>query len=166
MSIRTVVVVVALNLGTQAHEPTPANGARQRQQQQRDASCHGRELELCALGISSIFQNPNGLPADAVELKRQCDYFNESAQCLDEYGQRCLTSVQLPLVAMFAGDLADLGRQFCSQDSDLRRNYTKHVACLRQVQHDYQRPCLTDLQVGFEAIHKIEHSLRFATTCW
>lgn len=134
--------------------------------QEQPNSCHLRELELCSVGLFSIFQNPNGLPSSETDLKRQCEYFNESGQCFDDYAQTCLTSSQLPMLSMFTADLVDLGRQFCSQSSELRRNYTKHVACLREVQRKHQRPCLTDLQVGFEAIHKINHSLRLATSCW
>lgn len=129
-------------------------------------SCHLRELEICAIGGLSILQNPNGLPVREVELKRQCEFFNESVQCFEDFKGRCLHQLQVSVLDLFTSQLNGLAEQFCEPQSELRKNYTRHVACLRNIQRKFQRRCATDLQVGFEAIHKTSADLRLATACW
>jgi hypothetical protein len=129
-------------------------------------SCHLRELELCTMGVMAIFQNPNGLPMSKTEMDRQCEYLRESLQCFDDYNQNCLSTNQFKTVEMFTGSAIQLARDFCQDDSDLRRNYTKYVSCFREVQRNHQRHCMTDFQVGFEGIHKLGHSKRLALACW
>ena len=131
------------------------------------ASCHFREFELCTVGIGSIFQNPNGLPASEAELKRQCQYLNESVECLADYSSQCMTETHMPLLRLFAEPAVELVKEFCGDlAGELRANYTKHVSCLREVQRKHQRQCVTDLQVGFEAIHKLNRSQVLQTACW
>lgn len=129
-------------------------------------SCHLREIELCSMGLMSMFQNPNGLPVRGAELKRQCEYFNESMECLRKFSENCLTDSQLGLVDLFTRNPSQTVGEFCETGSELRTNYTKHIACFREIQRKHQRPCLTDFQAGFEGIHKVNASLMLATACW
>lgn len=134
--------------------------------EQSSAGCHMRELELCSIGTASIFQNPNGLPANGAELKRQCEFLEESADCFDDYAERCLTGQQSMLVSFLKASPVELSRAFCTNGSYVNVKYLKHVTCYREIQTKHQRECLLDLQVGLEGIHKLEHSLRLPTACW
>lgn len=129
-------------------------------------SCHWRELELCAVGAGSLFQNPNGIPQSELEFKRQCEYLKESADCIRSYKSRCLTENQGALVSLFGGDLLRLEEDLCTNGTEFRQAYMKHVGCLREVQKKYQHDCVTDLQVGFQWIHKLNTTTRLATGCW
>lgn len=129
-------------------------------------SCHLRELELCSMGLVSIFQNPNGLPQTSGELKRQCEFFNESIRCHHRYSNHCLSSDQYEFMHLFAKNAFYVVEEFCSDNSELRANYTNHVECLREIQRKHQKNCLTDFQVGFEALHKLTAGDRLTTACW
>lgn len=129
-------------------------------------SCHLRELEICLVGVGSLLQNPNGLPANEADMKRQCEFLNESSDCFENYAQRCLTNVQSSVASLVSSPLFELKRDFCQQGSEFRTNYLKNANCLRDVQQKYQTQCATDFQVGFEGIHKMNHSMRLATACW
>lgn len=130
------------------------------------ASCHFRELELCMLGSVSMFQNPKGIPIQQSEFKRQCEYLHESGHCFEDYRDNCMTKLQSSLVDMFATDFINFERDFCTNGTKPNTIYMKHANCFHQVQKKHQRPCLSNLQVGFEAIHKIPHNLRMPTSCW
>ena len=129
-------------------------------------SCHWREFDLCSIGAFSLFQNPNGLAQSELELRRQCELLNESVRCFNQYANKCLTEMQSKLFRWFGASGSRLVGDFCSAQSELRRNYTKHVQCLRLVQRDFQRPCMTDFQVGLESIHRANLSTRLITGCW
>ena len=131
-----------------------------------EATCHLRELELCAIGAASLFQNPKGLPVSDREFKRQCEQFRESAQCFEEYNDRCLTDTQHLMVDLFAGDVFNIERDLCTNGTELNRDYLKHAECLRDVQKKYQRTCVSDLVVGFESIHKVNRTIKLPIACW
>jgi len=99
-------------------------------------------------------------------MKRQCEYMNESMSCLENYGQFCLTPRQSSIVGLFAGDFVATAKEFCSQGTDLRAKYMQHAACLRRVQRERQRECVSDYQVAFESIHKLNQSMKVSTACW
>lgn len=102
----------------------------------------------------------------SAEMTRQCEFLKESVKCFDDYNQRCLADNTVKIINMFTGGAIQMAKDFCREDSDLRRNYTKHVSCFREIQRDHQRHCMTDFQVGFEAIHKLQFSKRLALACW
>lgn len=128
-------------------------------------SCHLRELELCTVGAASMFQNPNGIPLSQKEIKRQCEYLSESTDCYQDYTNLCMTKIQSGIFQMFGRDIKLLQEDFCDDKSDLRKNYTKFGPCLREIQQKYQRVCISDLQAGFEGIHKVNTTSRLPTTC-
>lgn len=129
-------------------------------------SCHLRELELCAVGAAAMFQNPNGVPISQTELKRQCEYLNESIDCFEDYADNCLTKLQGSMLSLFGHDIGTIQREFCDESTQLRQNYTKLAPCLRNIQRKYQFECVSDLQAGFESIHKLNISTRLSTLCW
>lgn len=113
-----------------------------------------------------MFQNPNGIPVSQIELKRQCEYLNESMDCFEEYSDNCLTKLQGSLFNLFAHDIDSTQKEFCDENSQLRRNYTKLAPCFRNVQRKHQFECINDLQAGFESIHKLSIGNRMSTLCW
>uniref|UniRef100_A0A6G1SDH8 Uncharacterized protein n=1 Tax=Aceria tosichella TaxID=561515 RepID=A0A6G1SDH8_9ACAR len=162
-ALSTFIFIVTLNY--KSFSSARISGGTARQSRETSDSCHLRELELCAMGVMSIFQNPNGLPMSQIDMTRQCEYLNESVQCFDDYSHRCLSANQARIANMFTGNVIQLARDFCRDDSELRRNYTKHVSCFREVQRDHQRHCMTDFQVGFEGIHKMATAKRLPLAC-
>lgn len=131
------------------------------------ASCHLRELELCSLGTVSMFQNPNGIPvAPGAEFNRQCEYLQESSECFQDYRDNCMTKMAANLVQPIMRDLGKFEDEFCTNGTQIYATYMKHASCFRDVQKKHQRPCFADLQVGFEAIHKIQPETRMPTACW
>lgn len=118
------------------------------------------------MGLMSIFQNPNGLPMSEKDLKRQCEYFEESVQCFNKYSNNCLTASQSGVIDMFVRNPFHLVDDFCRSDSEFRANYTKHIECFREIQRKFQKSCMTDFQAGFEGIHKVNTSFRITTACW
>lgn len=129
-------------------------------------SCHWREMELCCVSTSSLFQNPNGIPISGQEFKRQCEMLDEAADCYESYAERCLTKHQHQVVDLFVGELFELEKDFCKNGTELRTQYSKNANCLRQVQKKYQAECVADLQVSLEPIHKLEMGTRLSTGCW
>lgn len=129
-------------------------------------SCHLRELEVCLVGVATLLQNPNGLPANEEDMKRQCESLNESATCFEDYAQRCLTNTQSAIATLVSGSVLDLKNEFCRKGTELYKSYLKEATCLRDVQRKYQTSCVTDFQVGFENIHKMDRSIRLPTACW
>lgn len=77
-----------------------------------------------------------------------------------------MTKEQDSVISLFMKDLSSLGDDFCDEKSEMRKNYTKFAPCLRSVQQKYQRDCVTDLQAGFESIHKLNYKVRLPTVCW
>lgn len=129
-------------------------------------SCHLRELEVCLVGVGSLLQNPNGLPANEEEMKRQCDFLDESGKCFEDYAQRCLTNGLYQIANLVSGPVFGMGHEFCRKGTELWNAYMKNADCLREVQRKHQTRCATDFQVGFESIHKMNLSIRLPTACW
>lgn len=129
-------------------------------------SCHMRELEMCFISAGSMLQNPNGIPITNTEIARTCELFEESANCLLSYAKRCAINSMALLFGMFSGDVLSLEKEFCQPDSKLKRDYLQHASCLKRFQKQHQTQCVTQFQVAFEPIHKIDHSSRIPLFCW
>lgn len=129
-------------------------------------SCHLRELELCFVGAGAIFQNPNGIPIAKPEIDRLCEIYEESSNCFSSYSERCLTDPQYELARFYTGGIFDLQREFCQPESTFRADYMKHASCLKQFQKLHQVECVSQFQVAFEPIHKMEITKRLNLTCW
>lgn len=99
-------------------------------------------------------------------MERQCEFLQETSGCVTDYATKCLTPTQGSLVSLFSSDYMELEKDICNNSTDLRQDYMKKATCLREIQRKHQRGCMSDLQKGFESIHKTNISLRLDTACW
>lgn len=65
---------------------------------------------------------------------------------------------------MFDG-ASRLQKDYCTPGTPLRELYKKHTPCLRDAMRDAQKPCIKDLQVGFEAMNAAKWDKRVGIGC-
>ncbi|XP_022247643.1 uncharacterized protein LOC106464231 isoform X2 [Limulus polyphemus] len=125
-------------------------------------SCHLNELDICVATL--FFSQKEGFAETENELNRQCSFIQETQQCLKNYTQLCMTSVQRDLLD-FVGEGTDLlVKEYCSNGTDIRRRYLEKSSCLNEATKNLSL-CLNDLQVGLDTIGVATFDKRVPTTC-
>lgn len=109
--------------------------------------------------------NPNGLPVTADELDRHCALMTEAINCTQDYSHRCLMPMLHRLTEMFTGEIEEMKEEFCTNGTEFRANFVRHAPCLRRVQKESQKTCLTQFQAGFESAQRSEANSRVAKIC-
>ncbi|XP_076357500.1 uncharacterized protein LOC143250591 [Tachypleus tridentatus] len=125
-------------------------------------SCHLNELDICVATL--FFSQKEGFAHAEEELNRQCLFIKEAQQCLNNYTQRCMTSVQRELLDFVGEGTTLLIKEYCSNGTDVRRRYLEKSFCLNEATKNLSL-CLSDLQVGLDTIGVATFDKRVATTC-
>ena len=112
-------------------------------------SCHLREFDLCMTSAVVFVQQPQGTKIGEAEIERQCNLFQETETCLDEYSERCMTPMQNSLVDFMSGGILKQMRDYCTKGSELRKTYLKHGDCVMK-QRKTSNKCLVDFQAAVE----------------
>jgi len=128
------------------------------------ATCHLRELDLCAATLLVFTQSPSGIATGDNELDKQCGYLKEADTCLRNYTRRCTTPLQRELVTFITEGSTRLMKDYCTRGSQLRQHYLKHATCLNQATRG-QKGCIKDLQAAFEVITSVEWDKRVPSGC-
>lgn len=117
---------------------------------QNGASCHLRELDLCAATLLVFAQSPGGLATSEQDVNKQCTHLRDSDTCLRNYTRRCMTPMQREVVTLTTNSSLQLLNEYCTRNSQMRLNYLKHASCFNQVRKKEQKSCLRDLQASLE----------------
>lgn len=120
---------------------------------QSGASCHLRELDLCAASMLVFTQAPNGLATNDAEINKQCFHLNEAGSCLKNYTRRCMTPIQRELMTFVSNSSFQMLDEYCTKGSKLRQSYLKHAQCLNQLhKRQEHKSCMRDLQAALELL--------------
>jgi len=133
-------------------------------QVQAQSSCHLREMDLCAASLLVLAQSPQGAAVSDADIDRQCTFIKEADQCFRNYTERCATPLQQEIADMLFDGADKLQKEYCTKGTKLRTMYLKNAGCINEAMKD-NKPCIKDLQSGFEAVTSAKWDKRLPLGC-